>query len=201
MGKELEYKLYLPDGAALKTLLEDEEIRRLQVGAWQETQMHTTYYDTPDRIFAAHHWTIRHRMEGAESVVCVKTPRKEAHTRGEFQICAPGIDENAIRGLLEQGAPEELRSFYAEGCLIPVCGARFLRRHVMLEFEDGSRCELAGDQGVLCGRTQEQAFCEVELELYGGAPTEMEKLLLRLCRRYGLREQPYSKFARARALK
>ena len=201
MGKELEYKLFIPDEMTLLKILQDENIAARICEAWQETPMKTTYFDTEENRFASHHWTLRHRKEGEISIVCVKTPQKESHTRGEWQIEAPGIDENAVIHLIEAGAPRELLFLYGDGALIPVCGAEFLRHHVMLEFPDGSKAELAGDCGILHGKTQRLPFCEIELELYQGMPDQMLALLNSLCQRYGLHEQPRSKFARARALK
>lgn len=200
MGKELEYKLHVPDETLLLQILSDADVKKLAVGSWQETVMKTSYYDTKDGRFSSRHWTLRHRMEGDDSIICVKTPQREAHTRGEWQIPAPQIDESAIISLIEAGAPKEMLFLYGDGKIAPVCGAEFLRRHVMLEFSDGSRAELAGDCGLLRGKTQALPFCELELELYDGAPDQMLSLVELLCRRYGLREQPRSKHARARAL-
>lgn len=201
MGKELEYKLYVSDEAALKDILQDTEIAALTDGVWLERQMKTTYYDSADRRFCMRHWTLRHRMEGGTSVVCVKTPHTESHTRGEWQVCADRLDDAAIEALLLAGAPQELLFLYGAGDVSPVCGAEFVRKSVMLQFPDGSRAELAGDCGVLHGRTERLDFTELELELYEGEPTQMLVLVASLCSRYGLVEQPKSKFARARSLK
>ena len=70
----------------------------------------------------------------------------------------------------------------------------------MLRFSDSSRAELAGDHGILHGKNQQLPFAELEIELYEGAPTEMEALAAMLQTRYGLKHQNKSKFARARAL-
>ena len=45
------------------------------------------------------------------------------------------------------------------------------------------------------------AIRKCSLELYEGEPAQMTALAGALCKRYGLCEQPRSKFARARALK
>ena len=201
MGKELEYKLLVPNEAELLKILQDADIADLTDGAWREMPMKTTYYDSPDRRFCTRHWTLRRRMEGNTSVVCVKTPHKDAHTRGEWQVCADRLDDAAIEALLLSGAPQELLLLYGTGDVFPVCGAEFTRNCVMLRFPDGSRAELAGDCGVLYGQTERLPFTELELELYEGKPTQMLALVTSLCNRYGLSEQPKSKFARARSLK
>lgn len=201
MGKELEYKLYVPDEAALLSILQDDRIKSLICAPWQETKMKTTYFDSADRRFSSRHWTLRHRQEGKKSIVCVKTPLKESHARGEWQIEADCIDEAAITRLVESGAPIELLLLYGAGDIAPLCGAEFLRRHVMLTFADGSQAELAGDCGILHGQKEQLSFCEIELEHCDGSTEEMLQLVKNLCEIYDLHEQPLSKFARARALK
>ncbi len=201
MGKELEYKLFVPNENCLLHILADEELLALAREAIGQTRMKTTYYDTDERSFSSRHWTFRQRQEGEKSVVCLKTPLKESHARGEWEIEAECIDEAAVSRLLEAGAPQELTRLYHSGEVLPLCGAQFLRRHVMLEFPDGSRAELAADCGFLHGKEERFFFSELELELYEGEPDEMLAFLTRLCRRYELKEEPLSKFARARSLK
>lgn len=200
MGRELEIKLAVDGEAALEKILADDTIAALVDGPWQERLMKTTYYDSPDRRFSSHFWTLRHRMEGESSIVCVKAPTEDPRVRGEWQISAAEIDEESIEALLKSGAPMELLYLYGAGDVQPVCGAEFIRKSVMLRFSDGSRAELAGDHGTLYGKTQQLPFTELEIELYEGAPTEMEALSALLQTRYGLKLQSKSKFARARGL-
>lgn len=201
MGKELEYKLRVADGQTLASILNDPEIAALRQNNWQERRMITTYYDSPDRRFSARRWTFRRRMEGDKSVVCVKTPTEDFHTRGEWQAEADGVDLGSIEALLLAGAPRELLFLYGAGDVAPICGAEFVRKSCMLRFADGSRAELAGDHGVLHGETEKVGFTELELELYGGTPDKMLGLVAYLMERYDLREEPMSKFARAKLLK
>lgn len=200
MGRELEIKLAVDGEEALEKILADDTIAALVDGPWQERLMKTTYYDSPDRRFSSHFWTLRHRMEGESSIVCVKAPTEDPRVRGEWQISADEINEESIEALLKSGAPRELLYLYGAGDIQPVCGAAFTRKSVILRFSDGSRAELAGDHGVLCGKTQQFPFTELEIELYEGAPTEMEVLATHLQARYGLMLQRKSKFARARGL-
>lgn len=200
MGRELEIKLAVNGEAALEKILADDTIAALIDGPWQVRLMKTTYYDSPDRRFSSHFWTLRHRMEGESSVVCVKAPTEDPRVRGEWQISAAEISEESIEALLKSGAPTELLYLYGAGDVQTVCGAEFTRKSVMLRFSDGSRAELAGDRGILHGKTQQLPFTELEIELYEGAPTEMEALSALLQTRYGLKLQCKSKFARARGL-
>lgn len=201
MGKELEYKLEVGDPALLKKIMADPQIEKLSAGEFQQTAMRTEYFDSPDQRFSRRHWTLRRRQEGDTSVICVKTPTAQSHTRGEWQIIEKVLDDKAIVKLLETGAPKELLFLYGAGDVEPVCGAEFQRQHKMLCFSDGSEAELACDQGLLLGKTETMPLCEAELELYKGAPEEMLRLVRYLCDTYGLKEQPRSKVARARSLK
>ena len=201
MGKELEYKLHIENQETLSQILCDPRIVALATEPLQETKMKTTYYDTAERLFSAHRFTLRQRFEGTQSVICLKTPLKESHTRGEWQILADRIDQSSIDRLIDCGAPVELAVFFASGQVGAICGAEFLRKHVLLHFADGSSCEIAGDCGILHGETEEIHFVELELELQSGEKDEMLALVAYLCEKYHLREEPLSKFARARMLK
>ena len=201
MGKELEYKLHVADEQALAAILADPKIEASRQDEWQERRMKTTYYDAADRRFTSQFWTFRHRIEGGKSVVCVKTPTEDSHTRGEWQVEADGIDLNAVEALLLAGAPRKLLFLYGAGDVAPICGAEFTRRSCMLRFDDGSLAELAGDSGVLHGETEKVPFTELELELYGGKPDKMLEFVDYLKAQYSLSEQPLSKIARAMKLK
>ena len=201
MGKEIEYKLEIPHSDLVARIMTDPYVTSRLEGTWQQTTMTTKYYDSPEGRFSKRHWTLRLRQEGERSVVCVKTPTPESHTRGEWQILAHEINDEAVSRLIEAGAPIELLYLYGAGDVEPVCGASFLRKHGMLRFQDGSCAELSCDEGQLLGKCQRIPLCELELELYGGDPEEMLALLHYLCDSYGLREQTKSKHARARNLK
>lgn len=201
MGKELEYKLHVADEQSLAAILRDPDIAALRQDDWQERRMKTTYFDAADRRFTARKWTFRHRLEGGKSIVCVKTPTEDFHTRGEWQVEADCIDLNAVEALLLAGAPKELVFLYGEGDIAPICGAEFIRKSCMLLFADGSLAELAGDCGILHGSTEKVPFTELELELYEGKPDQMLAFVDYLRRQYSLCEQPLSKIARAMKLK
>ena len=82
----------------------------------------------------------------------------------------------------------------------PLCLAQFSRRSAGVAFADGTVCELCGDVGALAGGGKEEALCEIEVELKQGDPETAAAFAAELCERFGLQEQPLSKFARAAAL-
>ncbi|MBP3412146.1 MAG: CYTH domain-containing protein [Oscillospiraceae bacterium] len=201
MAKELEYKLQLRSPEQIELILSSSEVRKLLCSPLRDIPMETTYYDNAAGDFARLHWTFRHRAEGEEKVVCLKTPSSQPRERNEFQTLAPQIDETSVLALIAQGAPESLLQVYRQSELKATCGARFLRRCAMLEFPDGSRAELAADRGEVFGPKGSLPILELELELYEGSPTETAAFALQLCRSYGLTEQPRSKFSRAKTLR
>ena len=201
MAKELELKLQLNDPNEIQEILDSPLLKPYLREELTRIPMETTYYDNAEKLFSRLHWTLRHRKEGGESVLCIKTPSEDPRVRNEFQILAPAMSEEGLRGLVEAGAPKALLDYCKESPVAPICGARFLRRCTMLQLPDGSRAELALDQGELFGPKGTLPILELELELYEGTPEAMIELAGKLCTAFSLRPQPKSKFARAKTLR
>ena len=201
MAKELELKLQLNDPNEIREILASPLLKPYLQEELKQIPMETTYYDNAEKLFSRLHWTLRHRKEGGESVLCIKTPSEDPRVRNEFQILAPGMSEEGLRGLVEAGAPKALLDYCKDSPVAPICGARFLRRCTMLQLPDGSRAELALDQGELFGPKGTLPILELELELYEGTPEAMIELAGKLCTAFSLRPQPKSKFARAKTLR
>lgn len=198
MGKELEFKLAVPDTRIMEAILFDKEVAAVRQGNYQLIDMATIYYDTEDRALSARKWTLRLRQENFDLVATVKTPAGEDHTRGEWSCPAQSIEE-AIDRLVAQGAPKELPALTANG-VRPLCLARFSRRAAEVRFADGTVCELAGDVGVVCAGQKESPICEIEVELKQGDAETAKAFADELCERFGLKEEPLSKFQRAAKL-
>lgn len=197
MATELEVKLVVEDLQLLDCILCDVTVREKMAKPFCYLPMQTTYFDTPDGALSARRWMLRVRQEGETSVVTMKTAT-EGYVRGEWNVEAETL-EDALEPLVSLGAPEALRELAAQ-TPVPVCGAKFTRILAELRFPDGSLCELAGDVGELLGAGKRLPLCELELELKQGEPEQMLAFSRELADRYALREQPLSKFARARAL-
>lgn len=161
-----------------------------------EITMESTYFDTADRALAQRHITLRRRMENGVSVCTVKTPLDRGG-RGEWEL-EWSDPASMIEELCKLGAPEELKALTAPG-LVPVCGARFLRRAKSLTLENGT-VELALDRGVLTGGSKQIPLCEVEVELKAGEDEAAVLFAEALAAEFGLRIEKKSKFSRARAL-
>ena len=186
MGRELERK-FRATPELIEKLLNDW-------GPVTPISMETTYYDTPEKTLSARRITLRCRMENDVSVCTVKTP-EEKGVRGEWETEETEI-LRAIPKLCKLGAPEELLSVRQ---VTAVCGARCLRRARTVTLPE---CvgELALDSGVLLGGGRELPLCEVEWELKSGKEEAFFAFAQQLAQRYGLQEEPKSKFSRALAL-
>ena len=198
MATELEIKFEVGDLQKLDCLLCDPEVREKMKGDFRYTKMETTYFDTADGALRERKWALRLRLENGEPVVTCKTAG-EGYTRGEWE-CRERYLEDALPKLVLQGAPQTLTRLFEREPPIPVCRAQFTRISADLVFPDGSRCELDGDIGDLFGGSRRESLCELELERKEGGEAAMLTFARELQRKYSLREEPLSKFARARAL-
>lgn len=186
MGIEFELKYSAEVG-------QTEAIRAAFPGDYQRFDMETTYYDTADAALSDRRITLRRRMENGVAVCTVKTPAS-GYGRGEWDCQCKDIHA-AIPELCKRGAPAELAKLTAGG-VAPVCGARFVRQAVTVEFSEAV-LELALDEGVLLGGGRELPLCEVEVELKSGPAEAAVAFGGALARRFSLEAQPLSKFRRA----
>ncbi len=184
MGKEYELKY-----AAAPEI--QEAVYALYPGKFTEIAMETTYFDTETADFSARKWSLRRRMENGKAVYNLKKPvspteRKEWESDKGFSHLAALCGDPEILALMEKP-------------LIPVCGAAFTRRAALLRLPDCT-VELALDFGKLTGGGKEAPICEIEVELKEGSEDAALRFAQSLAEKYGLKEEPRSKAARAMAL-
>lgn len=175
---------------------QQEAIREAFPGAVQEFAMETTYYDTPGGALAQRRITLRRRLENGTSVCTLKTPAAGA-ARGEWDCLRDSIEE-AIPELCKLSGHKELLLLTLQG-VQPLCGARFTRQALLLEYPNFS-AELALDAGVLLGGGKEIPLCEVELELKGGSEAALNAFAAAFAQRFSLKPEKKSKFRRALVL-
>ena len=184
MGREFERKY----GTNPQIL---EQIREKH-GDFTKIEMETIYFDTPAGALSARKMTLRLRRENGVCVCTLKTPLPDG-SRGEWEWECDDL-EQGLSALTAAGAPA-----VPERPLMPVCGARFTRLCKIVPTADGT-AELALDSGVLMGGGRESLLCEMEVELKSGSEEAAVALANELAARYGLSEEPRSKFARAMSL-
>lgn len=189
MGREFELK-YRCDEAALRAV-------EKKYGDFERIEMETTYYDTFDLKLAFHHWTLRKRMENGKAVCTFKSPAENGG-RNEWEVECDNILPG-IMALCQSGAPWELMRATAGG-VQPFCGAKFTRLAKLLTLEDGTKVELALDEGFLTGGNKQQPFCEIEVELKEGREETAVLFAKLLANEFALKEEPEAKVVRARKL-
>ena len=189
MSREFELK-YRADSAVLPAIRE-------VYGDFFTTEMETTYYDTEDLKLAVHHWTLRKRMENGVAVCTFKSPADNGG-RNEWEVECDNILPGIMQ-LCQKGAPWELMRATAGG-VRPFCGARFTRLSKLLTLEDGTKVELALDEGILTGGSNRQSFAEVEVELKEGSEESAVLFARLLAHRFSLEPEPEAKVVRARKL-
>lgn len=159
-------------------------------------EMRTTYYDTVHRQLSERRWTLRRRLENGRSVCTLKTPASGGE-RGEFEVECDNIFP-AIPALCKLSGEPAL-AVLAAGGLQELCGAQFHRTAITVELE-GAVAEVALDEGVLLGGGKELPLCELEVELKAGDRAAVVAFAQGLADRFGLAEEPQSKFRRAMLL-
>lgn len=185
MGRELELK-FAATPAILEAICCDGE-------NWTKISMETTYFDTDDGALAKKKCTLRQRIENGTSVCTMKTPAA-GFGRGEWSLEAPW-NEETVQALFAAAGEK----YIPVEKLHPVCGARFTRLARTVEF---SQCtvEIALDQGILSGGGREIPLCEVEVEYKSGDEDAAIAWAQNFARQYGVKQELYSKFYRARSL-
>ena len=164
-----------------------------KLGVFQKFSMETTYFDTADGVLSGRRITLRSRMENGFCVCTLKAPAA-GYGRGEWDKEAPWCAETAET--LWQASGEKSVPFPE---LIPVCGAKFVRRAFSVALENCA-LEVALDKGVLLGGGKEMPLCEVEVELKSGSEEAATQWAEALAAEFGLQAEPKSKFSRASAL-
>lgn len=189
MAREFELK-YRCEPAALSGIAQ-------KYGDFSTTEMETTYYDTFDLKLSFHQWTLRKRMENGVAVCTFKTPAENGG-RNEWEVQCDNILPG-IMALCQAGAPWELMRCTAGG-VQPFCGAKFTRLSRLLTLDDGTKVELALDEGILTGGSHQQPFAEVEVELKEGSEESAVLFAKLLAAKFDLTPEPEAKVVRARKL-
>lgn len=166
------------------------------------TRMDARYFDTADGLLAADKTALRLRQEGTESVCCLKlrgtNVRGGLHSHEEYECPAENLADG-LHDLPGRGAPPELCARLLTLPLVETCRIRLLRYTVLLR-GGGAEAELAFDRGEMLSGDKRAPLCEIELEHKSGPEADFLTLGSALVKAFGLKAQPLSKLARARAL-
>lgn len=202
---ELELKLAL-DPADASRLRGHPLLLAHAEGPAQLATLETRYHDTADSLLQSARMALRLRRDGGQWWQTLKTTPSDASAisrRGEWEhaLAGPRLDWPLL-----QATPLAALAPLSELAVAikPRFTTRFRRERWTLVFADGTRAELALDQGeVFCGRgarRRSSVISEVELEFLTGTPGTVWKFAARLARDIALMPLAVSKAERGHEL-
>ena len=167
---EIEVRLTAP-GKLLDRVARSRVVQAHVSGTPQLREQTTVYWDTPDHRFRNDGIALRVRtMADGSRITSMKSEGDDFVTRSEIEIRADD-QRPSLAALMDAGwkPKKALRRHEAE--IGPVLASEVRRRAVPLAFPDGTRAELALDEGHLRGFGNGNAterISEVEIELVEG---------------------------------
>jgi inorganic triphosphatase YgiF len=208
MPTEIELKLAL-DPAATPAVLRHPAVVAARAGRMRTNRLLAHYYDSPDERLAQHDVALRVRRVGRRWIQTLKGPADVAggaglQVRGEWEW--PVRDARPDPALAATTPWHKLvTKTLRRGPLARRFSTEFERRALPLVFPDGTRAELAVDQGHIRamgdGRLRRVPLCEVEIELAQGDAANLYRLALALAADLPLAVLTTSKAERGHALR
>ena len=177
---EIELKLLAaPD--VLAQLRRHEAVKALQQGRARTLVLHTLYYDTPQRELARAGIALRVRRAGKHWIQSLKAGGGAAaglHERVEIEW--PLVDATLDPKCLATTPYAEFFDAERVKALRPAFETEIQRVVIQLCFKDGTRAELALDEGVVRAGSRTAPLCEAEIELKEGQSTRLFELASQL---------------------
>ncbi|WP_309646586.1 CHAD domain-containing protein [Phenylobacterium sp.] len=165
------------DEIELKFLCEPSDLSAVLAaapdGEDQSKDLVSVYYDTPDGDLRKQRISLRIRESGGQRVQTLK--RGDGFAREEHEAALNGVDLDLAMPALKAALPAAAR----RKSLAPRFTVRVVRRQRTLEFE-GSRIEMAVDEGEVETGDRVRRISEVELELKAGGCDPMFELARQL---------------------
>ncbi len=198
-NQEIELKLTLPDGAAIRPAA----LRKLLAAPTRATAMKlaTTYYDTADCWLKNHGMALRVRHVGNQRIQTLKAPGTVLDGLQSFAEYEAPIEGNRPR--LEAISDAKLRRRLDRAGVMtrlrPIFTTSF-ERNAWLVRRGESQVEVALDIGSISSKATEIPLAEIELELKAGQPVDLFQFAERLVEDIPARLGLMTKAARGYAL-
>ncbi|MCI2062018.1 MAG: CYTH domain-containing protein [Eubacteriaceae bacterium] len=201
---EIELKYALENNSKADRIWNDSALALLSKGTDDErrTEMfESTYYDTADHVLLRNDIAYRVRKEDSRAVASLKWNGKSEgplHIREELNASLGEWNDDIrpdphIFSQSEIGA--ELLSLIGGSELIPLMKVNFRRR--MFRADTGnSLLEFSLDEGEILTENGSMPISELEIELFSGEKDALEDLGMKLQKKYDLKPEKDSKFAR-----
>lgn len=201
---EIELKYAVADGRTADSIWNDRKLKTMAKRAGEEPRKEMfegTYFDTEDHVLLKNDIAYRIRREGDRAVATLKWNGKSEgplHIREEFNATLGSWrddikpDPDIFR---ESEIGEELFDMIGDSRLEPLMQVNFRRRMLRADTGD-SLVEVSIDEGEIVTPNGSAPISEIEMELYSGEKDDMEKLGSDLQKKYDLKPENDSKFAR-----
>jgi triphosphatase len=177
VATEVELKLAL-DPRALKgagastRLARHPAIAQAKSGRAHKTRLVSTYYDTPDLRLARHGIVLRLRRDGGRWLQTVKGPPLPGtsaglHSRSEYErrLTHPSFDAAHLATTPWHRA---LSKALRKNLLVAQFTTDFVRHAIPLTLANGTRAQLALDDGVIRAGRRAARIAEIEIEMVAG---------------------------------
>ncbi|MBR5228765.1 MAG: CYTH domain-containing protein [Firmicutes bacterium] len=199
---EIELKYLIPDRDIIDKMWQEAVFKEYgTVDSVSQIEMDAIYYDTEDRVLGGADTAFRVRKEGQRYVATLKWgghQHEGLHEREELNIQLPE-DPAVVAPTLEVFAQHEkgrqLVSLVGEKELKALIETSFTRQ--IMRIDTGNTiCEVALDVGDIITPAGNLDICELEIELFSGDVSDIEKIGADLEKRFGLKTGVESKFGR-----
>jgi len=199
---EIEMKYSVKDKDTARSIWEDEYLLGMEEkGSREKVYMKAAYFDTDDYVLSRNDIAFRVRMEGSRIVASLKwngANENGLHTREEINVpvkdeaCFIAPDPEIFK---ESDTGREMIELIRGKSLHNFMETRFLRSRMRID-TGKSICEVAIDEGEIVTDFGTLPICELEIELFSGDKEDVRRIGETLAEKYGLVEEPKSKYAR-----
>ena len=200
---EIELKLICTDDSVWGKIMSAQSLLEIAVPGSSVCQvLDARYFDTPTYCLQKAKLAYRIRQEGEQWIATVKgggTSKGGLHERQEWNVVVSN-DQPDLTVFGDTDIGKRLLEAVGSQPLEPIVITKFERRSVDVIMSDGSKIEVAADQGIIIAGSKSTPILEVELELKSGNPSALLKLGATLAKEYSLLPEPDSKFYRGLVL-
>lgn len=197
---EIELKYRIPDPETAEKILKDAAVEQLRDSDCETLDMESLYYDTEDMALTGAGIAFRIRKEGRHYMATLKwdgESRDGMHHREEINVpLGTERPEDCTAEIFSQSEMYgRLNGLIGEKRLEPLLKIDFVRKQERI---DGGKflCEMSVDEGEILADGKAEALRELEIELYSGQESEMERFGAGLMEKYSLVPEDASKFKR-----
>lgn len=208
MAIETEMKLRMPNETVIDEIMHDPYVTQYLIDPFTEIKMNSVFYDTADFDLHKSRMMLRVRHDGHHHIATVKGSFQNVNIKDPTGIsvrqewsCMGEDPREAVKKLVEDGAPEKILEAIGDKPLVEYCRAAFSRHAAVLHMDEGVRVEMALDAGRLyCCEEDQTPILELELELLFGDINALPPFAAKLVEKYELEPEVLSKHGRALGL-